>query len=610
MGTQHFCFLKGLLNFFTIFAAKFRTEHLTFKVIKMKKQFLLALVLTMTAMASWGQTLNIGGHRAPLDTLNHIWLCSVPQSFFGDDFAATVTYGDDIIAGLTIDGVEVPSGGNFVFAAIEGGKQYAVTAQMGDSVFEGGITFTWLPVVELSGTFGKEYSQGYVTVSEPDSAFAEPMFAKLKWRGGTTNYDDRHKRNYHIKFLHEEDTTKDNHRFFGLRNDNSWILDAGQVDFLRVRNRINSDLWLDMARKPWYADSVSNVRNGSRGQMVEVLLNGEYVGIYNMCEPIDRKQLKLKRYELDSRNRAIIHGVLWKADGWSTTVNMSNPIGSPIITLWNGFEIKYPDYEEVRTYHWRSLTDAVWFANRADTQYAIRDSMGYYFDLPVMQDYYIFIVALQALDNECCNIYYGCYDFRTNSRLTMVPWDLDITLGQNYSPDVDLPDMVSPERYPARWISHVPMCDMLEMKWYYNEVLARYRELRQNQLNTDSLVNRFRTAITELELSGAAAREESRWSGDSDIAGKELNLSSEMDYVEDWIRRRMAYLDEYVFIDWIDGDVNGDGEINISDVNCLIGVILGQKEASEYYGRAYVNDDYEVNIADVNSVISKILGGN
>ena len=344
--------------------------------------------------------------------------------------------------------------------------------------------------------------------------------------------------------------------------------------------------------------------------MVEVLLNGEYVGIYNMCEPIDRKQLKLKRYELDSRNRAIIHGVLWKADGWSTTVNMSNPIGSPIITLWNGFEIKYPDYEEVRTYHWRSLTDAVWFANRADTQYAIRDSMGYYFDLPVMQDYYIFIVALQALDNECCNIYYGCYDFRTNSRLTMVPWDLDITLGQNYSPDVDLPDMVSPERYPARWISHVPMCDMLEMKWYYNEVLARYRELRQNQLNTDSLVNRFRTAITELELSGAAAREESRWSGDSDIAGKELNLSNEMDYVEDWIRRRMAYLDEYVFIDWIDGDVNGDREVNISDVNCLIGVILGQKDASEYYGRAYVNDDYEVNIADVNSVISKILGGN
>ena len=574
----------------------------------MKKQFLLALAVVLTAMVSWGQTLNIGGHRAPLDTLNHMWLCSIPQSLFGEDFSATVTPGDTVITSLAIDGTEVSGDEEFVFAGVEGGKQYAVEAQMGDSLYQGYITFTWLPVVELYGTFGNNYTEGYVTVSEPDSAYAEPLFAKLKWRGGTTNYAGRHKRNYHIKFLNEEDTTKQNHRFFGLRNDNSWIMDAGQVDFLRVRNRINADLWLDMARKPWYADTVANVRNGSRGHMVEVLLNGEYVGLYNMCEPIDRKQLKLERYELDERNRATIHGVLWKADRWSRTVNMSNPKGSPVITLWDGFEIKYPDYSEIRAYHWGSLSDAVWFANRADTNYAIRDSMDYFFDLPVMQDYYIFIVALQALDNECANIYYAVRDFRENRRLTMVPWDLDISLGQNYSPEVDLPDMVSPERYPELWISHLPMCDMLEVGWYYDEVLARYLELREHQLNTDSLVNRFRTAIDELEMTGAAQREETRWSGDSDIAGKDLNLSDEMDYVEDWIRRRMAYLDEYVFLPRIPGDVNNDREVNIADINCLINVILGTKDASEYHGRAYVNNDYEVNIADVNAVISIILG--
>ena len=407
--------------------------------------------------------------------------------------------------------------------------------------------------------------------------------------------------------MNEEDTTKQNHRFFGLRNDNSWILDAGQVDFLRIRNRINSDLWLDMARKPWYADSIANVRNGSRGHMVEVLLNGAYVGIYNMCEPIDRKQLKIQRYDVDDKNRVTIHGVLWKADSWTTTVNMSNPMISTGVTSWDGFQIKYPDYSEIFAYHWRSLYNAVWFANRADTNFALRDSMSYYFDLPVMQDYYIFIVALQALDNECANIYYAVQDFRKNTRITMVPWDLDISLGQNYAPNVNIPDMVSPERYPSGWISHVAMADMFEVKWYYNELLARYRELRQTYLNTDSLVNRFRTAIDELQQSGAAAREEARWSGDTDLAGKELNLSAEMDYVEDWIRRRMAYLDENVFVPRIDGDVNGDGEVNIADVNCLIDVILGYTDPSTYLGRAYVNDDYEVNIADVNMVIDIIL---
>lgn len=61
-----------------------------------KKQFLLALAVMLTAVASWGQTFNIGGHRAPLDTLNHVWLCSVPQSLFGNDFEAVVSYDESI----------------------------------------------------------------------------------------------------------------------------------------------------------------------------------------------------------------------------------------------------------------------------------------------------------------------------------------------------------------------------------------------------------------------------------------------------------------------------------------------------------------------------------
>lgn len=57
------------------------------------------------------------------------------------------------------------------------------------------------------------------------------------------------------------------------------------------------------------------------------------------------------------------------------------------------------------------------------------------------------------------------------------------------------------------------------------------------------------------------------------------------------------------------GDVDGNGEVNIADVNCLIKVILGQVDADIYEGRALVNDDDEVNIADVNAVIAIILKG-
>ena len=54
--------------------------------------------------------------------------------------------------------------------------------------------------------------------------------------------------------------------------------------------------------------------------------------------------------------------------------------------------------------------------------------------------------------------------------------------------------------------------------------------------------------------------------------------------------------------------MNGDSEVNIADVNCIIDIILGHKTAAEFEGRADVNGDTEVNIADVNAIIDIILG--
>ena len=566
------------------------------------------LAMMVVGLAATAQVLNIGGHRAVHDNLNNIWLCSVPKATFGEDFSAVVNYGEEL-TGLTIGGVAVGNGDVVVFEDVEGLKEYSVTATMGDSVITGAITFTWLPVVELNGTFDYTYTMGTVTVSEPDSAFAQPLMAKVKWRGGATNTKRKNKRNYRIKFVNE-DSTKMNRRFFGLRDDNSWLLDAGQMDFLRVRNRVSTDLWLDMARRPWYADSLPNVHNGSRGQMVEVLLNGSYVGIYNMCEPIDRKQMKLKRYDEENK---VFHGLLWTGFKWSHTVTMSSPAPrSPRSDQWDGFEQKYPDKDEIGRVNWTALERAVYFANRSQNLKKLRaDSMGYYFDLPVMQDYYIFIVTLQALDNESKNIYYACYDTQDNNRLTMVPWDLDVCLGQNYAPGINMPEMVMPER-EVDWIYHLPMAGMMRIKSYNDEVLARYKELRKTVLNTDSLVNRYRAAVDELGHSGAATREELRWSGDTDLAGKELNIEQEMEYVEDWIRRRMAFLDEHVFVEmvephYIKGDVNGDGEVSIADINTLIDIILGGNADEDTMIRADVNGDEEISLSDINVVIDILL---
>ena len=56
------------------------------------------------------------------------------------------------------------------------------------------------------------------------------------------------------------------------------------------------------------------------------------------------------------------------------------------------------------------------------------------------------------------------------------------------------------------------------------------------------------------------------------------------------------------------GDVNGDSEVNIADVNALIDIILGGNADDDTKKRADVNEDNEVNIADINALIDIILG--
>lgn len=58
---------------------------------------------------------------------------------------------------------------------------------------------------------------------------------------------------------------------------------------------------------------------------------------------------------------------------------------------------------------------------------------------------------------------------------------------------------------------------------------------------------------------------------------------------------------------WLKGDVNGDGSVNISDVNVLISIILGATLDADTMKRADVNEDGSINISDVNEVIAIIL---
>lgn len=58
------------------------------------------------------------------------------------------------------------------------------------------------------------------------------------------------------------------------------------------------------------------------------------------------------------------------------------------------------------------------------------------------------------------------------------------------------------------------------------------------------------------------------------------------------------------------GDVNGDNCVDISDVNIIVNILLGNDSADKYDGRADVNGDGVIDISDINAIINIILNGN
>ncbi len=56
------------------------------------------------------------------------------------------------------------------------------------------------------------------------------------------------------------------------------------------------------------------------------------------------------------------------------------------------------------------------------------------------------------------------------------------------------------------------------------------------------------------------------------------------------------------------GDVDGDGKVDVTDINIVVNIILGKDNAANYNGRADVNGADGVDVSDVNAIVNIILG--
>lgn len=421
------------------------------------------------------------------------------------------------------------------------------------------VAFTFLPLVEVNvaSCNPNDYTRGSLRVTDPDTEGQDQTWvADFRYRGSSAlGYD---KKSYAVK-LRDADGKSADGSFFGLREDNNWILDAMAVDRSCMRNRVSTDLWNDFATQPYYQRDgrEDEGRTGTRGRFVEVFLNGRYHGLYCMTEKMDRKQLKLKKYkEAENGEPDVVRGTLYKSSQWSYEVLMGHepdvryyPGHSPRPydnnnrqETWADFEVKYPDYEEERI-DWGPLWRAINFvATSSDEHFA--DSVSEYFDRPVLDDYYLFIELMLATDNHGKNMYFFNYNIQEEAdgrKLGIAPWDLDGTWGRRWDGSSQLtgPRQDFETYLWANEHGTFTLYDRLaasRLQWR-EALAARYAQLRESYFSEASLTGRFRAYAELFAESGADRREERRWQN------YHPDLQADVDYICNWIEQRLDWLD-------------------------------------------------------------------
>lgn len=568
---------------------------------KIFKNFVFLLLLMMCcSMGNAKVVLSIDNCPTFCDSAACSLLVSVPQQWFGATVTAIVAASEGCQV-LTIDDMPLADDGSWVFNDISGEKSWKITcsdAQGNEKDYS--LQFTFLPIVALEGNFGYDYTGGTVVIAEPGMQASEQMTARVKWRGNTTNTPEKHKRNYSIQFVYPNGE-KQNRKILGMRRDNHWILDAGQADMARIRNRVATELWIDMARPPHYIDQNPDALTGVRGEMVELFLGDEYRGIYALTEAMDRKQLQLVKH--DTINN-VFHGGLWKTNEfngvagfrWAEEYNDSLP-------MYCGFETKYPDPDEVMPTSYKVLYDAINAMGMSGTIYYYNYHANKYFDMPPVIDYTIFYLTLNANDNSARNIYWFCHDRAVDPRLSLAVWDLDASVGQSWSPADWRPPLTAYDffKLPYNWLFKMMFHNRSR---YRQEFLDRYDELRATWLSEESLVGRYSDAIDKLIECGAAAREEQRWNGDSDLYGHPLNFVEEKQYITEWLTKRLPLLDTWIHHHIC--DVNNDGVVTATDITRIYDVLLFGVEP-QYNEFLDPNFDGNISAADITSIYDALL---
>ncbi|RRA97734.1 CotH kinase family protein [Larkinella rosea] len=467
--------------------------------------FVLSLLFNLTSL--FAQSIPIATGRYQIDNSLKLIVCNQLPPFPAGQPLPTLFFDKDYTFTQAVSAFEI-------------GKPYKV--KTGSTTFT--LYFTNLPLVNID-------TQGNQTISTTDDRTkgtftlandTDPLFTAsmgIRIRGNSSRKFP--KKSYNMELWkdpdgHEELETS----LLGLREDSKWYLLAMYNEPLRLNNATSYTIWQN-THKLYYAVQEPDANPAIRTKYCDVFVNNAYFGVYMITEPMDRKQLKLKKTGSNDE----VRGELYKSGGWSGAtkfVEVPAPPASPTDPVWAEWEMDYPDP------FWTNLYDLVKFVVNAPAE-DFKTNVSKRLKIDNLVDYFIFLNLTNATDNTGNNQFLARY--KENEPYFLIPWDMDATYGYT---------TVFTRSEEARSVISNGLFDRLltlDPGGFKSKLRQRWFTLRQSEYSLQNLKNRFASNFNLLTAEGAYARETTKWAGTVN--------TSDIAKINSWLENRLNFLDEY-----------------------------------------------------------------
>jgi len=349
--------------------------------------------------------------------------------------------------------------------------------------------------------------------------------------------------------IETRDTLGDNFNvsLLGMPEENDWILYGPYSDKTLMRNTLMYQLSNEVGQ---YA---------SRTKFVELVLNGEYLGVYVLMEKIKRDKNRIDIAKLDKTKLGaddITGGYILRLDKYDIydTNIFSSEFTSERIRM--DYQVVYPKSEDLDASQYEYIKNYIYELEEALTGLDFQDpNVGFrkYMDVPSFIDYILLNELARNPDAYRISTYFHKKNISEGGKLHMGPiWDFNIAMGnadfclgsghQNWVLNYN---HSCPDDF---WLIGFWWDKLLSDVEFVKQLQERWQELRATNFSLDNIYTIIDSSA--LKLNEAQDRNFTKY----DILGEYIwpndyiggNYTSEIIWLKNWFAKRVNWMDNNI----------------------------------------------------------------